>query len=703
MIFDHLQAWSSTDLDISCSRSSPLGATSTFESAAGGAHKVIGGPYTDAVVSLDPTGLSSLVRDLGPVNTASVVSEIAHGGPSYSYWVNAVQGTGFNYDNRGGYSSSVLAKPVDFHNLAVPKAEAYYMNINGAPGCNRMGDHPQCSTIFDGDYRAQLLVPKEVRTLRPEWADCFDPLFGALDPPIALTPAASIKGPVKPPSPTPEPTRPPVALTPEASIVEPEQTPAVPGPTVPSDPSPTAPPPQKSPSAVPTTKPEDENGDDSASDDESASNDKPASDDKPASQDKPASNDDKPASNDDKPASNDTPVSGDKPVSDGKPDSNDTLSSDDSPASNDKPASNDNDEPASNDKPTSESSQDPSKSNGDPPSNSDPQGQSTDNDPDTAESGDDEKEPQKALDVLLSVVLQSDAAKETSLPGPSGSGDSIDGNTGSKGSSSNQQDNNDGGTVGSSPNDSPSTQVVDIDGTKHTVVAQQGAPVIDGTTLPADGSPKTIDGQVVSAVDGGVAVGSQTVRLASDPTPSLENGQKVTFTANGQTFTAAPGSSKGEIIVDGATISAGEAAVTVKGATISAGSDGIVVDGSTVSYADITGSSRPALVTLGSDVATASTISSGVFAIGTVTLTAGESGTTILGHSISAAPSGIVVDGGSSSTSSTETQDSPEPQGTGSTRSGTPSVTPSTAASGGAKLDIKTWAVLVVCGIMLGL
>ena len=113
MIFDHLQAWSSTDLDISCSRSSPLGATSTFESAAGGAHKVIGGPYTDAVVSLNPTGLSSLVRDLGPVNTASVVSEIAHGGPSYSHWVNAVQGTGFNYDNRGGYSSSVLAKPVE--------------------------------------------------------------------------------------------------------------------------------------------------------------------------------------------------------------------------------------------------------------------------------------------------------------------------------------------------------------------------------------------------------------------------------------------------------------------------------------------------------------------------------------------------------------------------------------------------------------
>jgi hypothetical protein len=304
------------------------------------------------------------------------------------------------------------------------------------------------------------------------------------------------------------------------------------------------------------------------------------------------------------------------------------------------------------------------------------------------------------LDVL-SAAQQSNAAKVTGLSSSSGSDDSTDGESGSKSSLNNQQDDNDGDIAGSIANDPPSTQVVDIDGTKHTVVAQQGAPVFDGTTLPADGSPKTLDGQVVSAIDGGVAIGSQTVHLASHPTPSLENSQKATFTANGHTFTAAPGSSKGEIIVDGATISAGHAAVTVNGATISAGSDGLVVDGSTVTYADTTGSSRPAVVTLGSDVATVSTISSGVFAVGAVTLTVGESGTTISGHDISAAPSGIVVDGVSSSTSPTETRDSPEAEGTGSTRSGTPSGTPSTAASGGAKLDIKQWAVLVVCGFML--
>lgn len=304
---------------------------------------------------------------------------------------------------------------------------------------------------------------------------------------------------------------------------------------------------------------------------------------------------------------------------------------------------------------------------------------------------------------MLSAAQKSDAAKETSHPGTSGSDESTDGETASEGSSNNQQDVKDGNAAGSSPNNPPSTKVVDVDGTKHTVIAQGGAPVIDGTTLSADGSPKTLDGQVVSAVNGGLVIGSQTVHLGSDPTPNLGHDQRETFTANGQTFTAAPGSSKGEIIIDGTTVSAGHAAVTVNGATISAGSDGLVVDGSTVSYADVTGSSHPAVVTLGSDVATASTVSSGVFAIGTVTLTVGESGTTISGHTISAAPSGIVVDGGSASTSVTGTQESQDPQGTGSTSSGLQSDTPSVAASGAGKLDVVHWVVLVACGFVLAL
>jgi hypothetical protein len=143
--------------------------------------------------------------------------------------------------------------------------------------------------------------------------------------------------------------------------------------------------------------------------------------------------------------------------------------------------------------------------------------------------------------------------------------------------------------------------------------------------------------------------------------------------------------------------------VTVNGATISAGSDGLVVDGSTMRYTYTTGSNDPAVITIGSDVATASTISSDVFAIGTVTLTAGEAGTTISGHSVSAASSGIVVDGGPISTSATETRETQEAQGTGSTLSGTHSSVPSASSSGAAKLEALHCAVLVICGFILAL
>jgi hypothetical protein len=73
MVFDHLQALSSIDLDLSCSKSTLLGMNFDTSWAAGGHIKSVGSPYTDAVVSPDPSSLTSLVRDLGPVNTASVV------------------------------------------------------------------------------------------------------------------------------------------------------------------------------------------------------------------------------------------------------------------------------------------------------------------------------------------------------------------------------------------------------------------------------------------------------------------------------------------------------------------------------------------------------------------------------------------------------------------------------------------------------
>lgn len=743
LIFDHLQAMSTTDLDLDCSLSSPLGATGTVRWAGGGEIKSVGGPYTNAVVSLDATGLSSLVRDLGAVNTASVVSEIAHGGPSYSYWINAVRGTGRNYGT--GYYSSVMAKSVDYADFMVPDAEAYYMNINGALGCNRMGDHPQCSTIYDDAYKAQLLVPKEVRTLRPEWATCFDPLFGALDPPIALTQVASIKTPGSKPAPialtpvdtvnSPEPSSEPTKGTPPKETPpsdQPKQTdPATPGHTVPSDAGPTAPPSKGSSTALPASNPDDEPNEQGPD----------GSDDKPSNNGKP--------SNNDNPSSKDSP-SNDNPSTNDKPSSNDSSSSNDSPSNNDDPSNNNsnnnNNNPSNNDSPSDGNN---SKDNGDSSSTAPTQdgnsagkpqngasGSSSSHDHDGASGEDSNKEPQNALDVFTA-AQQSTEAKATASPGSgnsegSGSGGSSasgslndeDGAIGATDSSSSEnsgvthgqgsggnvedtesngqqtssddQDSgeNNGAGASSDAHKGSAEQVVSIDGKTHTIAEQNGMPAIDGTPLPTDGSPVTVDGQSVKVVDGGIVIGTRTVELTSEQTA---DSQAAVFTANGQAFTAVDGSNNGIAIIDGTTLSVGGQAVTAHGATISAASNGVVVDGSTIEYGDAGPTASPAVLTLGSNILTASAVASDIFAIGTVDLTAGGSDATISGHTLSAASTGIVVDGSSSSTDASETQSSQAAQTTSSEQNGQSS----TEGSDATKLHTMHWAALIGCAVLL--
>lgn len=777
LVFDHLQAMSSTNLDPTCSLSSPLGATSTIRMAGGGAIRPIGGPYTNAVVSLDAIGLSSLVRDLGAVNTASVVSEIAHGGPSYSYWINAVRGTGHNYGT--GYYSSVMAKSVDYADFMVPNAEAYYMNINGAPGCNRMGDHPQCSTIYDGAYKAQLLVPKEARDLRPEWAECSDPLFGALDPPIALTQVATIKGPSTPPAapialipadtiqspkPSPEPTK-EISSKETTPSDQPTQTdPATPGHTVPSGAGPTPPPSKSSPTALPATNP----------------------DDQPNTQ--------SPSNPDDKPA-NGNPSTNDNPSNNGNPSSNDKPSNHNNPSDDDKPKDNGDDSPES---------QTQNGASADKPQN-DAFGSSTSDDQNAA-AGDSDKKPQNALDVLTA-AQQSAEAKATASPGSgnsegpgngvsadSGSSNNHDGASGATESSSNENsgatqgqgsgenldgnqsngpqtgsndhnsdgDNGSEASSGSDANDGPAEQVVSIDGKTHTIAEQNGVPVIDGTPLPPNGSPMTVDGQFASAVDGGVVIGTQTIDLTGsqtadsqaeqvididgkthtiaeqngfpviDGTPLPTDGSPVTIdeqsvnamdgavvigtqtihltgdqtadsqaaviTANGQAFTAMPGSDSGVAIVDGKTISIGGQAVTVQGATISAVSNGVVLDGSTIGYEDASSTANPAVLTFGSNVVTASEIGSEVFVIGTVTLTAGGSDATISGHTVSAATTGIVVDGSSNSKEAGKTQSS---QATQTISTDQDDNQPTAAGSEASRLLAMYWVALLGIGLLL--
>ena len=169
------------------------------------------------------------------------------------------------------------------------------------------------------------------------------------------------------------------------------------------------------------------------------------------------------------------------------------------------------------------------------------------------------------------------------------------------------------------------------------------------------------------------------------------------FTVNGQVFTAVPGSNSGIAVVDGTTLSVGGQAATVQGATISAAANGIVVDGSTIEYGYAGSTPGPAVLTFGSNVATASAIGPDVFAIGTVTLTAGGSDATISGHAVSAASTGVVIDGSSSSTDAGETR-GPKATQTTSTEQGGQSPAAGSEAS---RLHVMHWAALLGIGLLL--
>lgn len=88
------------------------------------------------------------------LDSASIASVFAHGGSDYTKWARAL-GT-------ATYAESVYATSLNFADVAMPPATAYYFGPN-LKGCNvgEDGDmHPKCSTIFDGAYMVCLQAPE---------------------------------------------------------------------------------------------------------------------------------------------------------------------------------------------------------------------------------------------------------------------------------------------------------------------------------------------------------------------------------------------------------------------------------------------------------------------------------------------------------------------------------------------------------------
>ncbi|EMF08862.1 uncharacterized protein SEPMUDRAFT_151771 [Sphaerulina musiva SO2202] len=156
------------------------------------------------LVTLAPDQVSSIVLDYSGQEAANIVSTMALGLPGYADVMNKVVGN-FN----------VTAKPLRLEDVLHPPPEAYYLQpLDNAPGCDLSAPQPQCSTIFEGEYRALISLPPQVTGFQGPWKKCAPVIYGVYDPPIALTKASTAAGPTLPGGKKATPNNSPPAQTP---------------------------------------------------------------------------------------------------------------------------------------------------------------------------------------------------------------------------------------------------------------------------------------------------------------------------------------------------------------------------------------------------------------------------------------------------------------------------------------------------------
>ncbi|KAK4553009.1 hypothetical protein LTR86_009933 [Recurvomyces mirabilis] len=135
-----------------------LGTTDTLATT-----KYVGSTYTNGYIELPSSDLYS--------------------GCGYSYFYDAV-GYSFNYAdlNEPVPASAFLCQPACFEAVAYSTSTLQYGDyLNG-----QLADPGFCKIILESEYKPQLLVPPQARTLDPEWSTCVLKLEGLYDPPVAL-------------------------------------------------------------------------------------------------------------------------------------------------------------------------------------------------------------------------------------------------------------------------------------------------------------------------------------------------------------------------------------------------------------------------------------------------------------------------------------------------------------------------------------
>ena len=196
----------------------------------------------------------------------------------------------------------------------------------------------------------------------------------------------------------------------------------------------------------------------------------------------------------------------------------------------------------------------------------------------------------------------------------------------------------------------------------YTALESSGKVVLGSITLTNGGPAQTISGQIFSAAPSGIVVDGTTQSFSMQP-PVIDGitaTSEASVTIAGQLYTALGVSGhKGEIIIPGITrrrsltLKVGGPAVTISGQIVSAASNGLVVGSITIPYVSEASTSShievEAHLTIGGSTYTAFEVSGrrGEIVIpgASITLFAGGSAATINGEAISAASSGLVVDG----------------------------------------------------------
>ncbi|KAK4903326.1 hypothetical protein LTR27_000257 [Elasticomyces elasticus] len=165
----------------------------------------LGSVYTNLILTLPPSAVKSVIYTLAPGggNTDNPVTDlneialqIATGGPLYMDIMSALAGSGA-YTGYGGRQVTE-ARPIEWGAMAVPSPSAYYLNPNGAFGCILHSDHPACSTVFEGAYFPRVDVGEGIKSVDPAWSLCQDVIYGLYDPPSALAKQETAAGPSTP-------------------------------------------------------------------------------------------------------------------------------------------------------------------------------------------------------------------------------------------------------------------------------------------------------------------------------------------------------------------------------------------------------------------------------------------------------------------------------------------------------------------------